>query len=53
MSNEIVCAIIQTAGTIIAAIIGVGYLEKIIHKEIVPRVYLKTPNVTGSEKFLR
>lgn len=39
MSNEIVCAIIQTAGTIIAAIIGVGYLEKIIHKEIVPSFF--------------
>lgn len=36
MSNEIVSAIIQAAGTVIAAIIGVGYLEKIIHKEIVP-----------------
>lgn len=36
MSNEIVSAIIQAVGTIIAAIIGVGYLEKIIHKEIVP-----------------
>lgn len=36
MSNEIGSAIIQAVGTIIASIIGVGYLEKIIHKEIVP-----------------
>lgn len=39
MSSEIGSAIIQALGTIVAAIIGVGYLEKIIHKEIVPSFF--------------
>lgn len=39
MGNGIVSACIQAVGTIIAAIIGVGILERIIHKEIVPNLF--------------